>query len=236
MSFREITMQDVSEVLRRWQAGQSARRIARETGLDRKTMGRYVDEAKAGGALVATAVTEEVARAIRKEVQSRPLPPPSQQWQALAQRREQIGAWLSAERPLRLIRVHELLQREDVVVGYTTLRRYAQRELGWRKKQPTVRLDDPAPGLEAQIDFGLMGTVLGEDGRQHKLYALIVTISSSRYGFVWPTTEEVCAGLDAAWRFFDGVAKHVVLDNATSMVVRASATDPGLNRSFPRVR
>jgi transposase len=236
MSFREITMQDVSEVLRRWQAGQSVRRIARETGLDRKTVGRYVDEAKAGGVLIGTAVTEEVARAVGKEVQSRPLPPPSHQWQALAQRREQISAWLSAERPLRLIRIHELLQREDVVVGYTTLRRYAQREFGWRKKQPTVRLDDPAPGLEAQIDFGLMGTVPGEDGRQHKLYALIVTLSSSRHGFVWPTwrqtTEEVCAGLDAAWRFFDGVPKHVVLDNATCMVVRASATDPGLNRSF----
>ena len=37
MSFREITMQDVSEVLRRWQAGQSARRIAREMGVDPTT-------------------------------------------------------------------------------------------------------------------------------------------------------------------------------------------------------
>lgn len=42
MSFREITMQEVSEVLRRWQAGQSARGIAREMGLDRKTVGRYI--------------------------------------------------------------------------------------------------------------------------------------------------------------------------------------------------
>jgi transposase len=236
MSFREITMQDVSEVLRRWQAGQSARRIARETGLDRKTVGRYLDEAKAGGVLIGTAVTEDMARAVGKEVQSRPLPPPSQQWQALTERKDQINAWLVADRPLRLVRVHELLQRQDVAVGYTTLRRYAQRELGWRKKQPTLRLDDPAPGLEAQIDFGLMGTIADEEGRQRRLYVLIVTLSSSRYSFIWPTwrqtTEEVCAGLDAAWRFFGGVPKHVVLDNASAMVVRASATDPGLNRSF----
>ena len=47
MSFREITMQDVREVLRRRQAGQSARRIARETGLDRKTVGRYLEQAAA---------------------------------------------------------------------------------------------------------------------------------------------------------------------------------------------
>lgn len=236
MSFREITMQDVSEVLRRWQAGQSARRIAREMGLDRKTVGRYVDEAKAGGVGAEMAVTEEVARAVGKGVQTRPLPPPSEQWRSLAQRRDQISAWLGGERPLRLVRVHELLAREEVVVGYTTLRRYVRRELGWRKKDPTVRLEDPAPGQEAQIDFGLMGTIADEESKPRKLHALIVTLSSSRYTFVWPTlrqtSEEVCAGLDAAWRFFGGVPRCIVLDNATAMVVRASATDPGLNRSF----
>ena len=62
MSFREITMQDVSEVLRRWQAGQSVRRIARETGLDRKTAARYLKEAQEGGLVADTLVTEEVAR------------------------------------------------------------------------------------------------------------------------------------------------------------------------------
>ena len=71
----------------------------------------------------------------------------------------QIEAWLDGEPPLRLVRVHELLAREGVTVGYTTLRRFASRELGWRKQAPTVRLDDPPPGQEAQIDFGLMGTV-----------------------------------------------------------------------------
>jgi transposase len=236
MSFREITMQDVSEVLRRWQTGQSARLIARETGLDRKTVARYLRQAQEGGLVAEMVVTEEVARAVGKEVQARPLPPPSQQWQALEQRREQISCWLSAERPLRLVRIHELLGREDVLVGYTTLRRYAQRELGWHKKQPTVRLDDPTPGQEAQIDFGLMGTITDAEGKARRLYVLVVALSSSRYMFVWPTlrqtTEEVCAGLDAAWRFFAGVPRHVVLDNATAMVVRASATDPGLNRSF----
>jgi transposase len=236
MSFREITMQDVSEVLRRWQAGQSARRIAREMGIDRKTVGRYIEEAKAGGLVAETAVTEEVARTVGVGVQTRPLPPPSQQWQSLAQRRDQISAWLESARPLRLVRVHELLAREEIAVSYTTLRRYVRRELGWRKKQPTVRLDDPAPGQEAQIDFGLMGTITEEEGQTRKLHALIVTLSSSRHMFVWPTlrqtTEEVCAGLDAAWRFFGGVPRYTILDNPTAMVVRANATDPGLNRSF----
>ena len=99
-----------------------------------------------------------------------------------------------------------------------------------------MRLDDPPAGQEAQIDFGLMGTVADADGKRRRLWALIVTLSSSRYMHVWPTftqtVEDVCAGLDAAWRFFGGVPKHIILDNASSMVVRASKTDPTLNRAF----
>ena len=91
-------------------------------------------------------------------------------------------------------------------------------------------------GDGATESLGSWGTITDEEGIARRLHALIVTLSSSRYMFVWPTlrqtTEEICAGLDAAWRFFGGVPKHTVLDNATTMVVRASATAPGLNRSF----
>jgi transposase len=236
MSFREITMQDVREVLRRHQAGQSARRIARETGLDRKTVGRYLAEAAEQGFDAQAVVTEEAAGAVGRAVQARPVPTPSDIWRALEARRAQLEEWLDGAEPLRLVRIRELLEREGVVVGYTTLRRFARRELGWRKRSPTVRLADPPLGQEAQIDFGLMGRVPDGDGTMRRLWVLIVTLSSSRYMHVYPTfaqtVEEVCAGLDAAWRFFDGIPRHIVLDNASAMVVTASPTDPGLNRAF----
>jgi transposase len=235
MSFREITMQDVRELLRRHEAGQSARRIAREMGLDRKTVGRYLEAAQKLKTATAT-VTDEVAGQVGRRVQARPAPAPSEAWRALEARRTQISEWLGGERPLRLVRIHELLARDGLTVGYTTLRRFASRELEWRKQTPTVRLDDPPPGQEAQVDFGLMGTVTDGEGRHRRLWALIVTLSTSRYMYVYPTLTQtvvdVCAGLDAAWRFFGGVPKHVVLDNASAMVVRASATAPGLNRAF----
>jgi hypothetical protein len=41
MAFRELTMIDVKEVLRRWSAGQSDRKIGREAGADRKTVARH---------------------------------------------------------------------------------------------------------------------------------------------------------------------------------------------------
>jgi response regulator of citrate/malate metabolism len=43
MAFRELTMIEVKEVLRRKQAGHGVRRIARETGMDRKTVRRYIE-------------------------------------------------------------------------------------------------------------------------------------------------------------------------------------------------
>ena len=45
MSYRELSMIEVKEVLRRREAGQALREIARETGLDRKTVRRYVEAA-----------------------------------------------------------------------------------------------------------------------------------------------------------------------------------------------
>src|SRR4051812_6648229 len=169
-------MQDVREVLRRAQAGQGIRQIARETGLDRKTIRRYLGEARRQEVLTETPVSEEVARGVGRKVQDRPTVPPSEQWQTLLGRREQIGRWLTGEEPLRLIRVHELLAREGVEIGYTTLRRFVGRELGWHKQTPTVRIDDPPAGQEAQIDFGLMGMVVDGDGRRRRLWALLVTL------------------------------------------------------------
>src|SRR5262249_34661998 len=152
----------------------------------------------------------------------------------LEAQRPRIETWLHTDRPLRLVRVHELLLREGVNVGYTTLRRFAHEQLGWRERPATVRLDDPPAGEEAQIDFGLMGHIT-VDGKRRRLWVLIVTLSSSRYQFVWPTltqtVDDVCAGLDAAWSFFGGIVQRIVLDNATSMVVRADAQSPTLQKS-----
>lgn len=81
-----------------------------------------------------------------------------------------------------------------------------------------------------------MGYVATAEGRRRKLWVLIVTLPMSRHQFVWPTfrqtVDALCEGLDAAWRFFGGVVRRVVLDNMSAAVVRADAKDPGINPSF----
>jgi transposase len=236
MSYREVSMLEIKEVLRRKEAGDGVRKIAREMGLDRKTVRRYLEAIEQARIGDATEVDQPVLASLAQAVQERPAVEPSQPWQVLRQQRTQIQAWLDGDPPLRLVRVHELLGRLGVTVGYTTLRRFARKELGWQQRPPTVLLTDPPPGQEAQVDFGRMGWVVDADGRRRKLHALVVTLSYSRYQFVHPTfeqtTEAVIDGLDAAWAFFEGVVQRLVPDNTTAMILRASPTAPALNPSF----
>ena len=44
-----------------------------------------------------------------------------------------------------------------MVVSYRTLHRYATTELGFGRRQATVRVADCEPGAEVQVDFGRLG-------------------------------------------------------------------------------
>jgi transposase len=233
--YRELTMTDVREVLRRWQAAQSNKAIARGTRIDRKTVRRYIEMAQKLGVTDATELTDAVVHEIAQSVQARPLPEASDAWLAIEPHRAQIEKWISEG--LRLTRMHALLVRSGASdVTYATLRRFAMRELGWHKKEPTVRVDDAPPGQEAQIDFAEMGRVVDIDGRTRRLWVLIVTLGASRYSFTWPTfsqtTHAVIEALEAAWKFFGGMPKTLVPDNTSAIIVGADPTSPKLNAVF----
>ena len=236
MSFREIAMIEVRETLRRWTAGQSFRAIARNKPGDRKTVARYVAAAVECGFKRGDEVSDELVCKVSELVQERPLPPPSEQWQTLQAEHSRLEKWLSGDSPLTLVRAHELLMRDGVVISYTTLRRYAHRELAWRERPSTMRLEDPPFAEEAQIDVGQMGRLHDADGRLRKLWVLVVTLTASRYMFVWPTFEQttaaLCAGLDAGWRFFGGMPLRIVLDNMSAAVVKPDALAPTLQKGF----
>ena len=238
MSFRELTMIEVREVIRRWRAEQGLREMARETGLDRKTVRRYVEVLEELGVARDVELDDALVHEVGKRVQERAAPEPSTERLQLLAHRERIEAWLTQSKPLRLTKVHVLLRRDhQVEVSYATLRRFAMDELAWGMRKPTVLVVDAPPGTEAQVDFGLMGTMHDpETGRTRRLYALIVTLCFSRYQFVWPTWEQttaaVCAGLDEAWNFFGGIVPRIIPDNASSMVSRADPLGPTIVEAF----
>jgi len=198
---------------------------------------RYIAWAKQVELTSDDEVSDGLVRDVMQCVQARPEPGRSEAWKEVACHHEEIKAWLEAARPLRLTKVHELLRREGVCASYWTLRRYAASELDWRKSKPTIRLDDPPAGEQAQADFGDMGYMIDpETGRRRMLRVLIVTLSCSRYAFVWPTfrqtTEAVCEALDAAWRFFGGIPRVIVPDNMKAIIDKADALAPRLTEAF----
>jgi transposase len=238
MSYRELFMIDIKEMLRRRAAGQSARVVARETGCDRKTVARYFEAAVALPLPRDREPTDEEVQEVAQRVQARASPDPSEEWRQVGEHRARIEAWLALKRPLKLTKIHTLLTRDHgLTASYDTLRRFAIDELGWRKKTPTVRLADTDPGEVAQIDFGLMGPLFDPaTQRVRRLWALVVTLAYSRYQFVWPsfdqTTAAVCAGLDAAWGFFGAMPRVILPDNMKAIVLRSDELSPTLTPSF----
>ncbi|GAB5014927.1 MULTISPECIES: IS21 family transposase [Mycobacterium] len=238
MSYREVSMIEVREMLRLWLAGRGLREVARLSGMDRKTVRRYVDRARAGGLDRdgdASQLTDELLGAVIAEV--RPSRPngKSQAWETIDAEAEQIKAWLKQD--LTLTKVHTLLGRRGVVVSYRTLHRYATTELGFGQRQATVPVADCEPGAELQVDFGRLGMLSDvEDGRRRVVQGLIFTAVYSRHMFVYPTYRqtlaEVIAGFEAAWAFFGGVFAVVIPDNMKAIVDKADAIDSKLNDAF----
>ena len=237
MAYREVHRVESREIIRRWQAGFSQRRIAGGTGLSRVTVRRYIEAAEAAGLQPGGPEPSEqqlAQLATLSRTGPRRAEVPSEQ--LLSPWAEQIERRLQAER-LQVTRVHELLAERGCEVSYSTLRRFIQRR-GWRRRQPvTVRMEDGPPGEVAELDFGRLGLIPDpESGRRRTVWALIVVWRYSRHCFVWPTTSQtlhaVVEGLEAAWACFEGVPRYLVIDNFPTAVAGPDALHPRLTRGF----
>ncbi|HUG86870.1 MAG TPA: hypothetical protein VMM13_20035 [Euzebya sp.] len=190
MSYREVGVIEIREVLRLWLRGDMGLRpIATHAGVDRKTVRRYIDAAvdlgvdRDGGE---GQLTDELIGGVVEAV--RPDRPRGHgtAWEACAARHDQIKKWLDADVPVT--KVETLLTRRGVLVPYRTLHRYCAEELGYRRPASTVPVADGEPGQELQADFGRLGLINDRDaGRRRVLWALVLTAVVSRHTFVWCT-------------------------------------------------
>lgn len=234
----QLSMIEIKEILRLWLDGRSQRDVSRLSGVDRKTVRRYVETARACGVDRGGGpgqLSEELLGAVVGG--ARPQRPHGRgaSWEALAAQHEQLKVWV--DQGLTLTKIHVLLGRRGIVVSYRTLHRYATTELGFGRKRCTVPVVDGDPGSEVQVDFGKLGLIPDPaTGARRVVHGLIFTAVFSRHMFVYPThrqtLEEVIAGFDCAWLFFGGVFAVVIPDNMKAIVDHADATEPRLNDAF----
>jgi transposase len=238
MAFREVSVFAIREVLRLWLRGEGYRGIGRLSGVDRKTVRRYVGAAVAAGvsreggeAQLTDAVIGVVCEGVRP---ARPAGHGAG-WESLVPHEAEIKAWVA--KGLKLVKVRDLLARKGVVVSYRTLNRFAAQRCGFGERTTSVRVDDGEPGAELQVDFGRMGLVPDpETGGRRLVQALIFTACYSRHCFVWlshrQTTAAVIEGFEAAWAFFGGVFAVAVPDNMAAIVTDADDVAPRFNDAF----
>jgi transposase len=235
MAFREMEIVEVKEIIRRLVGGEKLQRIAAALGICRKTVRRYRDEAAERGLLSPGVVPSEedivaVAQAVRG-ASDKPEPPSDA---ILLPYQSRIVDWVKED--FRLTTMRKLL-RDEVDVAYPMLRRFAIRHCGFSGIKNTVRLADTKPGAEAQVDWGLLGTIFDPaSDRQRRLWALIVTLSHSRHAYVHVAFQikipDLIQGLEAAWEFFGGVTARVVIDNQKTAVTKADIYNPIENKTF----
>jgi transposase len=238
MSYREVSVIEVKEILRLWLSGHSLRRVTDLAVVDRKTVRRYVQAARAAGLSQECGVGQLSDELIGQVIAAvRPDRPRGvgQAREVLAAHREQINKWLN--QGVKLAKVQVLLARQGVVVPYRTLHRYAVEELGFGRRRCTVPVADGEPGVELQVDFGRLGLIPDPArGNRRVTHGLICTAVYSRHMFVYPThrqtLEEVIGGFEAAWVFFGGVFKVIIPDNLKPIIDQADALEPRFNDAF----
>jgi transposase len=240
MAFREVRVFEVREVLRLWLGDEGFRGVERLSGIDRKTVRRYVTAAVEAGLARdggEEQLTDEFLAVVVEKVRPHRLDGHGEAWRLLEQHAEQIKVWLEVE-DLTVAKARVLLGRQGVVVPARTLERFAAELCGPRRgRGTTVRVADGEPGDELQVDFGRMGLIFDIDSNRRRVcHALIFTACCSRHCFVWltfsQTTTAVIEGFEAAWRFFGGVFRTVIPDNLSAVIDKANPTDPRFNQAF----
>ncbi|MBV9092374.1 MAG: IS21 family transposase [Streptosporangiaceae bacterium] len=241
MARRKMDVADIKEILVAWDAGENVSAIARRLGYTRPTVRKYIHAAERVGLARGGERRGEAAwDALTEEAMARVAGqrPPGTQAQEVARHHAYLAERVGT---VRLSVLYQRLRAEQgLQVSWGTFYRYVAAQ--WpgrlaRRPRPTIRLVDPPAGQEAQVDFFYAG--LWDDpagGRRRRLYAFLMTLSHSRHQFLYPVlAEDSAAWLDghvAAFSFFGGAPRRIVLDNLTAGITTPDRYDPRLNRAY----
>lgn len=241
MARRSMKVADIKEILVHWDAGAPVSQIARALGYSRPTVRKYVHAAEAVGLRRGSrrAGEGEWERLAQTTLATVAAPPPAGAARAeVARFHAYLDQWVGE---VRLSVLHQRLRdSQELSASWGTFYRYARAHFADRlrpRPRVTIRLDDPPPGDEAQIDFFYVGPWDDpETGRRRRLSAFLMTLSHSRHQFLYPVVSE---GQDvwleahvAAFAFFGGAPRRLVPDNLTAAIVSADRYDPRLNRAY----
>lgn len=211
--------------------GATQREIERRTGVDRKTIRRYLKSANSPG------------MATGSDGGGGENPPPrppaleamtSSTALTMTSACEPHRAWIEAQ--VQLGRNAQAIY-QDLVEAFGFGHRYnsVKRFVGALKARAPQRFDvlEFLPGEEAQVDYGQGALTQYRPGKYKRPLLFVMTLKFSGKCFrkvVWKTNQHVWAQLhEQAWRAFGGCCAYVVLDNLKEGVIKPDLYEPALN-------
>jgi transposase len=223
---------DIREIVRRIQAGDGDRRIARDMQVSRKTVAKYRAWATEVGWQAGPLPDPATLQA--RLAETLPVVPPPTVPSSVAGFRDAIVAWRRAGVECRAI--HALLQERHQFTGsYAAVYRFV-RGLEPRTPEACVRVET-GPGDTGQVDFGSAGRIRdARDGREKRAWVFVLTLGYSRHQYAELVFDQsVTTWLRChrhAFEWFQGVPRRLVIDNAKCAVVKAIFHDPVIQRAY----
>lgn len=187
----------VREIIARKERGEGVKRIARELGVDRKTVRRWL---RVGG-----------WQPRRPRSRRRPI---EQFSEFIARRGPEVG-WNG-------VVLHRELSELGFTGSYQQVQRYLKPCRGQRKwaARATVRFET-GPGEQAQVDYGQLRVWIGD--QLETVHVFVLTLGYSRRLFTYAYRDEKLASLldghERAFRHFGGVTLSCLYDNPRTLVL-----------------
>ena len=176
--------------------GMSVSEIAKQLGIDRKTVRRYMN-------------SEKVPRPSHRKRKSKldPVRP--------------IIKMLIDKYNLSAVRILEEIRRWGYTGSMTILKEYCKTLRKERSIKAVYRFETE-PGRQAQVDFGRFGTI-EVDGKQRKMYCFSYVLGYSRFRYVEFTTDISTQPLIKlhmnAFRYTGGITSEILFDNMKQVVI-----------------
>ena len=184
--------------------GRSQRAVAKELGLSRVTVRKYVEQA--------------APARVAKEPRARPV------WEKVSDRvkalLEEAPTWTEKKQQLTATRLHELLVAEDYKVGVTLVKAAVAE---WKRQRREVYVPLVyRPGELAEVDF--FEVVIDEAGERRKAWMFLLRLMYSGRDFAWIYhRQDQVSFLDGhvrAFAHFAGVPARIAYDNLRAAVRR----------------
>lgn len=183
----------------------SVRQVAKDLGISRNTVRRYLRDDTPIGERRASARPTPVRDAVADRVQG-----------LLAA----SSGWTSGKQRLTATRLHQMLRSEGLEVGATLVKELVHE---WRRQRQEVFVPlTYRPGELAEVDFFEVLVDVGGQRQKAFLFVMRLMFSDNDFGWLYDRQDQVCFldGLVRAFQHFGFVPRRVAFDNLKPAVRR----------------